>query len=255
MHYPRTLGILPIAFLAIGITFTACKKDEPEPPATPADPGGGGQNVPAPSTTPNFSDADGSLWAVQSFTTQSTPIGNMDIQIGLGVGAFTDDGFNSYINAGTVSLNGVQLSSASNGTYYSQPSQTQPTGIDLSSGVSWSVSGGSGVPAFDHDVNSFPMPTLGAISANETVVRSNGYTMSTTQVAGADSVLFLVGHVAKTLSGNATTCSFTPDELSALQTGANVVQIAAYKYTDQMFGGKKIYFGKEAVRSVSVTIQ
>ena len=99
------------------------------------------------------------------------------------------------------------------------------------------------------------MPTLGAISANETVVRSNGYTMSTAQVAGADSVLFLVGHVAKTLAGNATTCSFTADELSELQAGANVVQIAAYKYTNQTFGGKNIYFGKEAVRSVSVTIQ
>ncbi len=254
MHTPTHSSLLRFSLvLGLAMAFTACKKDDPAPPAAPG--GGGGSNTSTPSTTPNFTDADASLWAVRTFSTQSTPIGPIDIEIGLGVGAFTNDGFASFVNVGDVSLNSVALTRQSNNSYVSQPSQTNPTGVDFGTGVEWNVQGGSGFPAFTRSVTAFPFPTVAAITSAETVVRANGYTLTTTQVTGADSVIFLVGSVSKTLAGNATACTFSAAELAGAGTGASLVQIAPYKYNNEVIGGKRIYFGKEMVRTKSVTIQ
>lgn len=241
---------LSLGLLTIAITFGACKKDDDTPaPSTPGTPAPA-----APSTTPNFVGADATLWAVKSFTTQSTPIGDFDLEIGLGVGAFTNDDFASFVNVGSVSLNSVALTAQPNNAYVLQPSATEPTGVDLSS-VEWTVAGGNGFGGFTRTISAFPMPTVGAISSATTVVRSNGYTLSCPNIAGADSVIYLVGGVAKTLVGSSTSCFFSADELAGLNAGSNLVQIAAYRYDNESIDGKDIYFGKETVRSKSVTIQ
>ncbi len=244
---------LTVVMAFIGLSLVACKKEEATPPATPPPTGGG--NTSTPSTTPNFSDADGSLWAVRTFSTQSTPIGPMDIEIGLGVGAFTDDGFNSFVNVGTIDLNTTALTRNANNSYVTQPSQTNPTGVDLNSGVEWTVQGGGGFPGFTRNITAFPFPTVAALSSAETVVRANGYTLTTTQVTGADSVLFLVGNASRTLAGNATSCTFSADDLAVVAAGTNIIQIVPFKYNSELIEGKRIYFGKQAVRTRSVTVQ
>jgi hypothetical protein len=93
------------------------------------------------------------------------------------------------------------------------------------------------------------------VSSANTVVRANGYTLTTSYVTGADSVIFVVGGVSKTMAGNTTSCSFTAAELSGLSTGTSIVQIAPWTYTSEVIDGKTIYFGKEIVHSRTVTIQ
>lgn len=241
-----------VLFLGLALSFSACKKDDPDPPATPS---GGGAGASTPSTTPNFADADASLWAVRSFSTQSTPIGPVDLEIGLGVGVFSNDAFATFLNVGDVSLNGTALARQSNNSYVSQPSQANPAGIDFTAGVDWNVQGGNGFDGFTRSVTAFPFPTVAAITSDGNVVRTNGYTLATTQVTGADSVIFLVGNASKTLAGNVTTCSFSAEELTGAGTGSALVQIAPFKYSSEVIGGKRIYFGKEMVRTKPVTIQ
>lgn len=243
---------LSLALMALTFALGACKKDDDEP-ATPS--GGGGTPAPsAPSTTPNFDGADGSLWAVKTFTTQSTPIGPISFEVGLGVAAFSNDNYANMVNVGAVSLNGTALTAASNNAYTSSVSPTNPTGVDLSS-VEWNVAGGSGFTGFTRNVNGFAMPTVSEITSGTTVTRSAGYTLSCGSVSGADSVMFLVGGVAKTLGAGNNACTFSASELSGLSAGSNLVQIAAYRYTNETIEGKVIYFGKETVRNQSVTIQ
>jgi hypothetical protein len=246
----RTLSIQLLAFTLV---LCACNKDDDEP-ATPA-PTPTPTPVASASYTPVFSDADGALWAIQTYTSQTTPFGTFDIEVGLGAGAFSNDAFATLVNVGTVSLNGNALSAFSNNAYAYQPSMTNPTGIDVTSNIEWTVQGANGFPGFTRPVNGFALPTVSTVTSSETVVRSSGHTVACASVSGADSVIFLVGGVAKTLPGNATSCSFTASELSTLGAGANLVQIGAYRSTSEVIDGKRIHFGKETVRTKSVTIQ
>ena len=254
MHTMNIFRSTPMLLLAMGLSLAACKKEEAATPATPPTGGGGGGSS-APNTTPNFSDADASLWAVRSFNTQSTPIGPMDITIGTGVAVFSNDNFSTFVNVGDVALNGTALTRQSNNSYVLQPSQTNPTGIDLGGNIAWTVQGGGGFDGFNRDITSLPFPTVQPINSSTTVVRANGYTLTTTQVTQADSVLFFIGNVSKTLAGNATSCTFTSAELAGVAAGSSIAMIVPYRYTSENIGGKTIYFGKEAVRSTSITVQ
>jgi len=242
----------PLVALALALVFTACKKDDPEPPATPG--GGGGSSTP--STAPFFSDADGLVSAIRVLTTQSTPIGPVDLVLGIATGVFSNDAFATFQNVGAVSCNGEALTRQSNNNYTYQPSATNPTGIDLtaSNEVTWNVGGGSGFAAFDRTIPG-PFPVAGSISSATTVVRANGYTITTGSVLNADSVVFTLGSLVRTIPGNATSCTFTAAELSGLSTGSSLVQVAPYNSTSEVIGGKRIYFVKQYSRSLSVTIQ
>lgn len=240
------------ALLALGTVLSACTKDEESPLPTP--PTGGSSS--SPSTTPNFPDADGLLAAVRVNSTQSTPIGPIDIILGLATGGFTNDGFSSFVNAGAVSCNGEVLTLQGNNSYVYQPSATNPTGIDLtaSNEVTWNVAGGNGFPDFQRTIAG-PFPTTGDITSAATVVRADGYTVSTTNVLNADSVIFLLGELSRTLPGNAASCSFSASELSALAAGSSIVQVSAYRSTNELIAGERIYFVKQSSRSLSVNIQ
>lgn len=244
---------LSLALLAITFALGACQKDDEEP-ATPSGGGGGTPVTPEePSTTPTFPDAHGTLWAVKSFSSTATPIGPIDFEMGLGIAAFSNNGFTTNVNVGDVALNGTALTPGSTGAYTSV-SPTSIVDIDVSS-VEWVVAGGNGFAGFTRTVNDFPLPGVGTVTSAENVVRSDGYTLSCSFTGDADSVLFMVGGVAKTLEGGSSSCTFSAAELSGLAAGANMVQIAAYSYSSEVIGGKNIYFGKETVRSKSVTIE
>lgn len=242
----------PLAALALALAFTACTKDDPEPPATPD--GGGGSSTP--STAPNFVDADGLLSAIRVQSTQSTPLGPVDLLLGIATGAFSNDAFATFQNVGAVSCNGEALTRQSNNNYTYQPGATNPTGIDLtaSNEVTWNVGGGNGFAAFDRTIPG-PFPVAGSISSATTVVRANGYTITTGSVLNADSVVFTLGSLVRTIPGNASSCTFTASELSGLSAGSSLIQVAPYNSTNEEFGGKRIYFVKQYSRTLSVTVQ
>lgn len=239
-------------FVGLSFCLTACFKD---PFATTNN-----TNTNTTPTTPNACPgADGSVWAVKSVTTKSTAPGfpAATIVLGTGVGVFSSNGLSSSgmnrVNVGTVKLNSKTMDYQGE-TYIATASQTDPTGIDFSSGVTWEVSGGNGFGAFTYTpTNTFPSAT--SITSSSTVTKSAGYTLTCNTVTGADSVLFLVGDVPKTLGGNATSCNFTSAELSGLSNGTQLVQIVPYSMVSAVVGGKNICFGKEMVQQLTVTVQ
>jgi hypothetical protein len=247
---------LILTLLVIGTLSFSCSKDDdsptPEPEVTPTTSGGGGNSTGNPQ--PTFTDADASLWAVKSISiTTITGIGDIETTIGTGVGVFFD-GAGAMVDVGTVSLNTEDLTKNSNNSYVSQPGTSNPTGIDFTSGVTWNVAGGNGFSAINKNVT-IGFPTVGAVNSSATITKANGYTLSVNSVSGADSVLFLIGDVNKTIAGNATSCTFSSGELSGLATGTTVVQVAAYITTSETTGGKKVYFGNETVQTKTATVE
>jgi len=209
-------------------------------------------------TYPTPADADAVLVAVRANTTTDTPIGPIDIQIGTAVAIRSDDGFitGTFVPMGQVLCNTQALTQNPNNSYvFSDISPTSPMGISFSSEVDWSVSGGNGFDAIDYDAFVFGFPTTQAITSEAIVNRSLGYTLSCSGVSGADSVLFNIGNVMKTLSGSSTSYTFTADELSALGAGSGVAQISAYTTDAVDFADQKVYFINQDTRSLTVTIE
>lgn len=239
-------------FLIISLLFTACIKD----PFATTNNTTNSPSAPTPNACPG---ADGALWAVKSITTQN--VGNgippINITIGTGVGFFSSNGISANpmnrVSVGTVSLNGTDADYQGE-TYVTIPSTTTPTGISFSNGVTWNVSGDNGFAGFNHTPNN-TFPTASEITSGNTVDKANGYTLTCNTVSGADSVLFLVHDIAKTIGGNATSCTFSASELAGLASGTTFVQIVPYSMSSAVFGGKTICFGKEMVQQLSVTVQ
>lgn len=244
------------AFVLTAALAFSCSKDEsaPEPTTSPT-------TTPTPTPTgnttgnaqPNFAGADASLWAVKSLSvTNITGLPPITTTIGLGVAAFNNG--TSLVAAGTVKLNTNTLTLNSNNSYSYTIGASNPTGIDFSSGVNWDVSGANGFGAFTKSVT-LGFPTVSEVTSSATITKASGYTLTVSTVTNADSVLFLIGGVSKTLAGNATSCSFSASELSSLNNGSTVVQVAAYKFANETLGGKNIYYGNETVQSKTATIQ
>jgi len=238
-------------FFVISFLFVACVKD---PFATTTT-----NNSGTPATPNACPNADGALWAVKSVTKQqSVPnVPAFELTIGIGVGFFTSNGLSSAtptrVSVGDVTANSNTMDYMGE-TYITTPSASQATGIDWSNGVMWEVTGDNGFPSFTHTpTNNFP--TVTEITSGDVVDKATGYTLTCNTVTGADSVLFLVGGVHKTLGPTATSCTFTSSELSTVDNGTNLVQIVPYTYSSAVFGGKTICFGKEMVQQLSVTVQ
>lgn len=239
------------SLIALAFAATGCNKEEAVEP-TPA--GGGSTNTGGASVNPVLAGADGALFAVKTVTIQDIPfIGPIEVEINTGVGSFYDDA-GASIQAGQVRCND-SLFTYQNNAYFFQQSTSNPTGLDFSGGVEWDVTGGNGIPAFTRQITAIPFPVVEAITSAITFPRDVDYTLSTTNVTGADSVYFTVGGVFKRLGGNATSCTFTAAELSTLSAGTSIVQIAAWTYTSEDIAGKTIYFGNETVQTRTITLQ
>lgn len=255
MKYPQlSFRAYPALLLTLAIAFAACKKDDDAP--APSSGGGGGGGSTQPNTTPTFTDADAVLAAVRVFSVQNTPIGDVTVTLGMASAVFSNDQLSSFENVGAVTCNGEALTRLGNNSYAYQPSAMSPTGIDLTSSneVTWTVDGGAGFASMDETIGG-PFPAVAEINSGATVVRNDGYTLSTTSVLNADSVIFVVGNVMRTLPGNVTSCTFTPADLSGLASGAAQAQVLGYRSTSQTIAGKKHYFVKQTSRSRSITIQ
>lgn len=242
--------------LSLSMGLCSCSEESTEPQDTGG--GGGSNNSESADSFPSPSDGDAVLVAVNSNSVTETPIGPIVTVIGTAVSIFTDDGFASgdFISAGEVSCNDQALAINPNNSYtFTDISVSNPTGLDFSSGVNWEVTGANGIMGFTHDASSLGFPSVGEITSAETVDRSQDYTLTCASVAGADSVIFLVGGVAKTLQGNTTSCTFTSDDISDIATGINVAQVAAYVISPETYGGKQIYFVNETVQSETITVE
>lgn len=227
----------------LGLLAISCSKDEvPNEPSNNAD-------------SSSFQFGDGTLVAVRSETLQSTPIGDMTINIGTAVAAFSaGSNYSILAEAGTVKVNGEALQKSDNNAYVFTPGLTLPTGIEYGNSVEWSVAGNSsnGIPSFNHTFSG-GFPTVGSISSGANVSKS-GFTLAIESVTNADSVYFMVNEVYKSLPGNTTSYTFTSAELSSLTTGQGIVSVAAWRYGTSQYGGKSYYFINETVKQKTVTI-
>lgn len=197
----------------------------------------------------NYSDSWGLLAAVKTVTYQTVPIiGQQEIILGTAVAAFpTTQGGTTYQDAGTVQCNTKTLTKQSNNAYVFQPSQTDVTGIDFSSGADWNISGAASIPPITTSFNSFPS-TPSITSNKENVSLSSGYTFSISSVSNADSILFILasgsGYVQKRVGGNATSVTFSASDLSSLSASSyGLLQVTPYRYTTNtsIIPGKKVY--------------
>lgn len=234
-------------FALMGSLFTSCAEDEL--PGTP-DP----VDEPSASPTPTIDDGFGALWAINSISSTSTPLGNVDTELGTAVAFFSENNFSSFVAAGDVSIAGEDLEKMENNSYVHIPGVSNPLGLTFPDDYNWTVTGAGNVPSFTTPGLS-TFPTVGQINSETTVSKSAGYTLSCAGIEDAREVLFLVGGVAKTVDGNTTQVEFSSSDLGGLEPGPNVVQVAAYTIEEREIEGKQIWVGIETVRTQSVDIQ
>jgi hypothetical protein len=175
---------------------------------------------------------------------------------------FTSTGATTFVDAGTVSVNSINLEKQTNYTYY-KTATTGMTPADMgfnSTNSSWNISGAGSVPAFNYDHN-VPFPKFtGTIP--ETVSRSSGLSISVGgNISNADSIiLFMVKDsvsLIRTFSGNATSISLSASDLSAFPAVTDksaILEVVPYRVTLKAQGTKTYAFIKEyaAVRMVNI---
>ena len=233
---------LALIALSALVSFTACEEDETveQPPVN---------QEPAPNPIV-FDDYAGSLIAVKS---ESNTFGGT-ITIGTAVGAYVDaDG--NLMNVGEITCEGKKLTKAANNAYVSTPGFANPSGIEFDGPVNWSIEGNQTTAGTSFE-NPEGFPTIDAINSGGTVDKSEGYTLSTTTITKADSVIFMIGNKYHITDGFTTSYTFSSAELDGLQNGTSVASIAPYNfrvsYTTAL---GDVYSVNESVVQTNVTIQ
>lgn len=213
-------------------------------------------NPNAPVYTPNFNGTFGTLVALKTITTTSTPIGNVDTGVGTAVAVFSENGGQSFLPAGAVSVNSNALTAHENNSYVYMIGASNPTGLNYGNTVSWEGTGANW-PAFSTSTNQGFSEVSSITSGNPNT--SSQYVLSADQITGADSVLFtLIGQnnsIVKILPGTTSSYTFSSSEVSSAGAGTGIVQIVGLKYDLQNIASKDYYLINETVRSKVVTIQ
>lgn len=233
-----------IIFMAlIGlISFNSCEKEEdkPEEPAS--------NNTTT--STPTFNDADAVLVAINSVSSAQ----GIPFTFGSAVAVFFNANKDN-VSVGTVKVNGDKnLDKNANNSYTFTVSPINPTGLSFSNDIPWSVSGDNGFSAFNTS-STQGMPVVGSVNANETVDKNKDYSLSTGTISNADSVIYLVGGLTKTVAASVKSVTFTVSEMSSLKAGASVVSITPYNYTKKVIDSKNIYLVNQVTTSKTVTIK
>lgn len=209
-----------------------------------------------PPYTPNFTGTYGALIAINTIITTSTPIGDVDTQIGTAVALFSENGGSSFSTAGTVNANSNQLTAQTNNSYVYQITANNPNGISFSNNVSWSGTGAAW-PAFTATTTK-GFSTIGTVSSGNASANS-AYTLSVNQVSNCDSVLFVLAgqgtNVTKMLAGNATSHTFTAAEVASVGEGTGVVQVVGVNYDLQNIASKDYYLINETIKTKVIKIE
>lgn len=249
MKTKLTLLLLPLFVLLLS---TSCGKDEDNDDS---------QQTTASNPMPEFGDSDGFFAAVQSQSSQETPIGPVAIDIDAAAAAVIDGGSNQ--DMGTVSLNTNDLDKVSNNAYVLPGSSVTTVDFDfgVATGVanSWSVAGNGSLAAFNYTTTKVTPSQIALSGDYSSVNTSNNLVVQLTSAPlYADSILYILSanntSVKRTVAGNVTSVTFTANELSSLN-GSGVVQAAAYNFESGVFSGKKLYFINESVATVTTDFQ
>lgn len=240
------MGRLALMATTVAFTMNSCTPEDEEPVVeTPTTP------------TPTITDGYGALVAVKTVTTIEVGFGIPDQEVifGMGVAAFFDGtDYTTRLDAGTVTCEDSLLSRFTDGTY-STYNTTSVTGIEFAGDPSWSVSGAGLIPSFTH-TSDRGFPYLESITSEATVNRANGYTMTLQGgQANTDSILWVIGGEPFGTTGPMSSRTFTAAELSGLQAGTSIIQVAAYNIDSSMEGGKKFYYINEKVVTQTVTVE
>jgi hypothetical protein len=209
---------------------------------------------------PTFTDSDAVLAAIRVNSTQTVPVvGTINVVIDAASGGFLNG--SNYFDAGAIKVNNFALTKFQNNAY--AVTGTSEGALDFSTGdaVNWNVAGAGSIAGFTHttsnamvDAKAFAANTPSTIDIDGNVTLSlEGYPLYATDI------LWLVidkngNSVKKT--NNASSVTFTAAELSTLTKGANaLIEVAAYNYSSETFGGKKVYFVNETATTKSVTLE
>lgn len=260
--------IFIITSISLALSFTSCKKKGcTDPTATNYDVSAtkddgscvlpAAQVPVAPTYSPVFNGTYGALVAIKIISTTSTPIGDVDTNIGVAVAAFSENGGSAFVSAGTVKADGNALTTNENHTYVYSPAASNPTGLDFSgTTVNWDGDGGVW-PAFSTSTSQ-GFSTISTITSGNPS-SSSSYQLKTSAISGADSTLFmLVGSstsILKVVAGSVSEYTFSASEVSSCGAGSGIVEIIGLKYDLKNVGSKDYYLINETVRTKSVTIE
>lgn len=260
-------SIFIIAGISLSLGMVSCKKKGCTDPtatnynvAATKDDGScehGSANAPTVTPySPKFNGTFGTLVALKTVTTTSTPLGEMDAFVGTAVAVFSENSGSSFVPAGNVSVNSNALTAHENNAYVYQIGTSNPTGISFSNNVAWDGTGATW-PAFSASTTQ-GFSTVGQITTGNPSTSSD-YTLAANQVTGADSVLFTLagqnGNVVKILPGTTTSYTFSASEVSSVGAGTGIIQVVGLKYDLQSISSRAYYLINETVRSKVVTIQ
>ncbi|MFN3952177.1 MAG: hypothetical protein ACK4KT_07235 [Thermaurantimonas sp.] len=240
--------ILSISLMTVllSLVITSCEKEKKDENPNQQ------QNM---TPTPAPPDAEGVLVNVKLLNTQSTPVGDIEIEFG-GAAAYFPDASGKFLDAGEIMIDQKyklkKQTGAMENYYFYEQSSSDLTGIEYGSQIKWSVSGSSAVQAFDYTISG-SMPTVGKITTTGSLSKS-GCSISVSSVTGADSVMFMIGGKIKYRPGNATTCQFTADDMKDVGTGPQLVQVLPFKMIKVPINNKKYYFVREVSRSMMMDV-
>ncbi len=205
--------------------------------------------------TPTFTGEFASLIGIKTVSTTSTPVGEIDTELGTAVAVFRNTGSTANVDAGTVNCETNDLQKQSNNSYVFIPSTSNPTGISFSSPISWTGSGNTW-PSFSTSTsNTFPV--VSKISSGDLTTTSS-YTLTCSSVTASDSVLFgIYGPDASKIvikGSNQNSHTFSASEVAAIGKGKGYAQIVGLKYDNQTIATKQYWLINETVRSKSINI-
>lgn len=243
-----------VLLIAAPITFISCDKDEENTTTDPAN-----NQTPLPS----IPGVSGVMAAINTSVVQNLPfVGEQTTFLGLAAAAFPDASGN-LVSAGTVSVNGVDLSNTQN-TYILTPGLTNPTGITYGSSVSWEVTGGSGIQAFNHTFAA-EVPKIGNLTGVGAEISQGDLTVGIdmnnpgTSLGTLDSIIYMIsgpdGNRMITRAGNQRTHTFAASDVAAVGKGQGMVQVVGYRLAIETKNGKQFAFVNEGVFNKQVTIK
>jgi len=240
--FKKFLGLALIASVAL----TSCDPSEIIPDTEDPTP------TPENNTqTPSFESGDGVIVALKTRTVTSTVIGNTTIEMGTGVAVFGDLAAGNFTDAGTVKLNGKELTKHSNNTYSYMPSATDITGINFDNNIKWEVS----TPSFTYDAKTqgrdLPEANGDFTFSGSSISGSEAFTLALSgSISNADSVYFQINGpnntILKRMGGQTTSVTFSESEMQSLGKSIGCsVTIAPWNYETKELGGKTIHVVNE----------
>ncbi len=230
-----------IVFFTFAFVFSSCKKDTANP---------------TPDNTTSSPAANKNIYygVLTSFQWSLLNTGSATLTPG---GGITTAMFSSVpmagnsaisgttLNGGTVSISGVTLKLINTGgmIYYKDSTNTS-FGLDHN----WVVTGAGSVPAINYS-NGAPFPLFtGYTGLTDTIHKGQNTTFDLNGVSGADEISIYISDLTnsttlKELGSGVTTVSFSPTELSALNSTNNgQIVIEFRKNNFQLFGNKTFKF-------------